>query len=135
MKNRILIVDDDLMIRELLKFKLLRRGFEVITAGNEKEFCRKVFKVKPDLIILDILLKNKSGPSVYQDLVDFFGLAPDIPVVFISALLNKEEALKNSLGSNYAVLPKPFDFEKLVSEINRLGCEGVGYSGEMKVHG
>ena len=121
MKKRILIVDDDFMIRELLKFKLLQCGFEVITAGNEKEFWQKAFQSKPDLIILDILLKNKSGPSVYQNLVDFVGLDPGIPVVFISGLLNKEEVASNNFGNvNYAVLSKPFDFEELAAEVDRL---------------
>ena len=120
MKKRILVVDDDFMIRELLKFKLSRYGFEVITAKNEKEFWAKTFAAKPDLIILDILLKNKSGPSVYQILVDFVGLDPDIPVVFITALLDKEAAPKNSTGVNFSILTKPFDFEELVGEIARL---------------
>ena len=120
MEKRILVVDDDLMIRELLKFKLSRCGFEVITARNEKEFWGKTFAEKPDLIILDILLRNKSGPSVYQNLVDFVGLDPDIPVVFITALLDKEAAPKNSAGVNFSILTKPFNFEELVSEIDRM---------------
>ena len=121
MKKRILIVDDDFMIRELLKFKLLRCGFEVITAGNEKEFWQKAFQKKPDLIILDILLKNKSGPSVYQSLVDFVGFDAGIPVVFISGLLSKEEVASKKFGNfNYALLSKPFNFEELVTEVDRL---------------
>lgn len=120
MKKRILVVDDDFMIRELLKAKLSKLDFEVVTAGNEKEFWERTFTAKPDLIILDILLKNKNGPSVYQNLVDFVNLDPDIPVIFISALLNKEMALPAPSGGPYTFLTKPLDFETLAEEINRL---------------
>ena len=120
MEMRILVVDDDLMIRELLKFRLSRCGFDVVTAGNEKEFWSKTFAAKPDLIILDILLRNKNGPAIYQNLVDFVGLDPGIPVVFITALLDKEAAPKNASDINYSILAKPFNFEELLGEIDRL---------------
>ena len=118
MKTRILVVDDDFMIRELLKLKLSKRGFEVATAGNEKEFWDKTFAAKPDLIILDILLKNKSGADSYRNLVDFIGLDPDIPVIFVTGLLDQRSVSHGPAGANYTVLAKPIDFEDLLNEID-----------------
>ncbi|HLD50223.1 MAG TPA: response regulator, partial [bacterium] len=110
----------DFMIRELLKFKLARQGFEVVTAGNEKEFWGKVFETKPDLIILDVFLKNKSGPESYRNLIEFAGLAPGTPVIFITALLEKEMAPENGKAATCALLIKPLDFEELMREIERM---------------
>ena len=119
MKKRILVVDDDFLIRELLKFKLSRLGFEVITARNEKEFWEQTFVKKPDLIILDVRLKNRSGPSAYQNLVDFVGFDPDVPVIFISAFLENETFPPHPAGDR-AIFIKPFNFEELLGEINRM---------------
>ena len=121
MKMRILVVDDDFMIRKLLKFKLSKRGFEVATAANEKEFWDKVFTTKPDLIILDIWLQKKSGPYIYQNLVEFVGFDANIPIIFITAFLEKDSVpRRHPAGSHCAVLSKPFDFEELMSEIDHL---------------
>ena len=85
-KKKILIVDDEWAILELLKFKLARLGYAVITAGTEKEFWKRAFAEKPDLVILDIWLKNKLGTDIYENMLQF-GFNPKTPVIFISALI------------------------------------------------
>jgi DNA-binding response OmpR family regulator len=119
MNGKILVVDDEKPIRELLKYKLTSQGFEVVTAKNEKEFFDKANNQKPDLIILDIWLKNKIGTDSYHHLLRS-GFSPDVPVIFITALIEgypKEAPLS---GSKYALYSKPFNFTKLLSEIEGL---------------
>lgn len=118
MKKKILVVDDELAIRELLKFRLSRRGFDILTARDEREFWDQALNEKPDLIILDILLHNKLGTDVYDALLNF-GLDPNIPVIFITALVEKQSPKKVQAGAKYALFSKPFDFDKLVRMVNK----------------
>ncbi len=120
MGHKILVVDDEKPIRELLRHKLSVLGFEVITAKNAREFRELAFSQKPDLIILDIWLQNKMGPDIYHELLDG-GFDAEIPVIFITALIEGEPKSTQMLpGKKYALYSKPFDFEKLVYEIRHL---------------
>lgn len=123
MGKKILVVDDEKPIRELLRYKLSGQGFEVITAKNEKEFRSHAFEQKPDLIILDIWLKDKIGTDIYNDLLNL-GLDAAVPVVFITALVQDyPKGSSDSIDTSrkkYVLYSKPFDFEKLVKEINCL---------------
>ena len=120
MKQRILVVDDEKLIRELLRHKLSALGFEVVTAKNAKEFSECAFARKPDLIILDIWLQNRMGPDVHHELLGA-GFDGEVPVIFITALIEGEPKSGQMLpGKKYALHSKPFDFEKLVPEIHHL---------------
>ena len=116
MKKRILVVDDDWIFLQLLKFRLSRHGFEVVVAREEKEFWEKAFQTKPDLIMIDLLLKNKMGPDVYENLINF-GLDPAIPVIFISAFVENEEVRHPQKGQKFALYNKSCDFEGLLWDI------------------
>ena len=120
MGQRILVVDDEKPIRELLRHKLSAMGFEVVTAKNAEEFSGSAFTLKPDLIILDIWLKNRMGPMVHHELLQA-GFDKDVPVIFITALVEGEPKSTQMLpGKKCALYSKPFDFEKLVPEIHHL---------------
>ena len=120
MRQTILVVDDEKLIRELLRHKLLALGFEVVTARDAQEFKECAFAQKPDLIILDIWLKNQMGPDVYHEMLNT-GFNKEVPVIFITALTEGEPKNTQRLpGQKYALYSKPFDFEKLVPEIHHL---------------
>lgn len=121
MGKRILVVDDEKPIRELLKHKLGMKGFDVILAKNEKEFSDMALNQKPDIIILDIWLKDKIGTNIYNKLLNN-GLDPSVPVIFITALVagQPKELPSEFPGRRYALFSKPFDFEKLAHEIDFL---------------
>lgn len=123
MGKKILVVDDEKPIRELLRHKLSVQGFEVLTAKNEKEFRDHAFEQKPDLIILDIWLKDRIGTEIYNDLLNL-GLDAAVPVIFITALVEDyPKGRSNSMDEGrkkYVLYSKPFDFEKLVKEIDCL---------------
>lgn len=118
--RKILVVDDEKPIRELLRYKLSTRGFEVVTAKNEKEFLGNALGEKPDLIILDIWLKDKMGTEIYHQLLQN-GFDSEVPVIFITALVQGHPRDTSVLeGRKYALYSKPFNFEKLVKEIHHL---------------
>lgn len=120
MKKRILVVDDEWAILELLKFKLLKRGYHVVTAKDENEFCEQAMAQRFDLIILDIWLRDKIGTDVYHHLLGA-GLDPEIPVIFITALMEEGHTpARAGEGRKFALYGKPFNFEEFMEEVKRL---------------
>ncbi len=118
-KKRILVVDDDRKILDLLQFKLAVQGYEVATAKDEKEFFAHAFDEKPDLLILDIWLKHKLGTEIYDSLLSF-GFDSQVPVIFITALIENSPPRRASNGGKFALFAKPFDFALLLDEVERL---------------
>ena len=120
MSVKILVVDDEMQIRELLRHKLARAGFDVVTAKSGQEFVRCALEERPDLIILDIWLKKTLGPDVYHELLAR-GFNKEVPVIFITALVEGHKGNERE-GSDqkYSLFSKPFDFGKLVKEIHAL---------------
>lgn len=119
MRKHILIVDDERPIRELLKFKLARRGFRVATAKSAEEFWTKAMQSKFDLIILDIWLNGKLGTEVYAQLRNS-GLNRNIPVVFVSALVEDSPPSHVRSGSQYAIYGKPLNLKKFLEDVDSL---------------
>ncbi len=113
---KILLVDNDWRIRELMKFKFERFGYEVITAKNEQEFLKRALAIQPDLIILDIFLGNRLGTRLYDTLLAL-GFDPEIPVIFITGLKAENEPMRSD---NYALHIKPFNFDELAEDAERL---------------
>lgn len=125
MRKKILVVDDEWAILELLRIKLMKQGFEVATAQTEREFWTLAFKERPDLVILDIWLGNQGvGTKVYDEVIRA-GFDPSVPVIFISALLEEGTPPKRPLeGGRFALYGKPFDFDLLLEDIHRLTDHG-----------
>lgn len=117
--ERILVVDDEWSILELLKFRFKRRGYEVFTAHDSDEFVEQAFRVKPDVIILDIWLRNRLGTEVYDELLRL-GFDSDTPVIFITALVDQQTSNHVSPRGKFAFYSKPFDFEDLLLDVKRL---------------
>ena len=119
MKTKILVVDDEWAMQELLKNALSLSGFDVVIAGNDVEFREQAFLQKPDAIILDLMLGDKDGAQAYSRLLTQ-GLDSNIPVVFLSALVEDRPPTLPRSDRKYALIGKPFDTEALVSQIHDL---------------
>lgn len=108
MKNyKILIVEDEKDIRELIHFHLLREGFQVLEAKDGAEALEIAFEEKPDLIILDIMLPVFDGITVCQKLRANSSTG-NLKIIFLSAK-GEEEDIVNGLeagGDDY--ISKPF---------------------------
>ena len=119
MKPKILVVDDEWSMRELLRNTLSLSGFEVLMAANEVEFREQVLSQKPQVIILDIMLGDQDGTEVYQQLLSE-GLDRNIPVVFLSALAGDRPLTPPQANRRYALVGKPFNSDQFVREIHEL---------------
>ncbi len=120
----ILIVDDEKNLLRALENLLTTEGYSVVTADKGSEAVVLAKSKRPDLIVLDVMLPNMDGPQVAEELSGS-SETKDIPIIFLTALLSKnEEKTKRSSDGNL-VLAKPYEAENLISEIKKLLPEVV----------
>lgn len=115
-KRTILVVDDEENIRNLIRQELEGEGFEVVEAADGEEAVSKAREIKPDLIILDILMPRLSGYDVTSILKNDEDTA-NIPILILSIVEDKEKGFR--LGAS-EYLSKPIDFKQLLSSVSDL---------------
>ena len=114
---RVLVVDDEEHITELLAMALGYQGFEVERAANGREALDAVARRAPDLLVLDVMMPELDGFEVARRLRRDEGAATRIPIIFLTAkdtTQDKVEGLR--LGSDDYVT-KPFSIEELVERV------------------
>jgi DNA-binding response OmpR family regulator len=111
-KKTILIIDDEVGLRNLLKFRLVSFGFDVIVAEDGYTGIEMAKSMKPDLIILDIMMPYFNGIEVCKKLKSDY-TTKGIPVVFLSVLAQKEDIEMGKQAGGEFFLTKPYDPEKL----------------------
>lgn len=118
MKNgKILIVDDEDVIRKFLRLQLSERGYEVKEAADGEEAIEEVKKNNFDLLICDIMMPKKDGWEVLK-FVRSQTRTKDIPVIFLTAKNQDSDMFKGyELGANYYIT-KPFTKSQLFFGIN-----------------
>ena len=115
---RLLLVEDDTFFREFYAAKLKEEGMEVEVATDGEEGLKKVSEVKPDVILLDIIMTKKDGFDVLQALSQSPSLKK-IPVIVFSTLGQESDVEKaKKLGAVDYINKSFFDFEGLKSKIN-----------------
>jgi CheY-like chemotaxis protein len=120
MAKRVLVVDDDRVIQQLLQVNLELEGYDVVaTASDGREALDKIGKLKPDLVILDVMMPKMDGLAVCRHLKSNPDLAK-IPVILLSARAQDMDIRDGlDLGAN-AYLTKPFDPVELLDVVGRL---------------
>jgi len=115
---RILAVDDDATIRKLLQVNLELEGFEVHLANDGQDGLDKVRELRPDLVLLDIMMPHLTGWEVCEAMQADEELAR-IPVVFLSARASDADIKRGeAMGAAYMTKPfDPFDLIDLVSDL------------------
>lgn len=114
---RLLVVDDEPNIRDLLASSLRFAGYDVLSAGDGTEALRLATTEKPDLVILDVMLPDMDGFTVTRKLR---ASGIDMPILFLTAkddMRDKVEGLQAG-GDDYVT--KPFGLEEVVARINAI---------------
>ncbi|TVR31620.1 MAG: response regulator [Nitriliruptor sp.] len=116
---RVLIVDDDPIILELVVMNFELEGHEVRTAANGPDALDLAGSWSPDAIILDVMMPGLSGFEVCQQLRDEPSTA-EIPVVLLSARALGRDVEEGLAAGAVAYVTKPFDPLELVEQIEQL---------------
>jgi len=126
----ILVAEDERDIREFLAIVLQVQGFEVITARNGEEAVAQARRHRPDLILMDVRMPKMTGYRACEALK----AAPDtrhIPIVFLSAYANKDEARKGRALGGEAYLSKPITPEALIHSVIQVLRQVQARKGEL----
>lgn len=118
-KKRLLIVDDEADLAEMIKFRMENNGYEVLLAHDGQAALEMARKEKPDLIILDLMLPKMDGYKVCG-LLKKDGRYAHIPVIIFTAKGQEEDMkLGEELGAD-AYIIKPFEPQVLLGKIKEL---------------
>lgn len=109
-RNKILVVDDEHLIRWSLEQNLKKQAYEVITAGNGEDALRMAREEQPDLVLLDIQLPGISGIEVLEKLKEY---DDDIIVIMVTAHGGLETAVNAMRLGAYDYISKPFNLDEL----------------------
>ena len=116
LKGKILIVDDEEGIREILSRYLSKQGYAVVTAQNGKEGIETFKKEEFDLVISDIRMPEMDG-------VAFLNLIkksdPDVEVIMVTAYETMESAIESLRKGAYDYIIKPFSIEKIAITVEK----------------
>ncbi|MFH0878028.1 MAG: response regulator [Candidatus Omnitrophota bacterium] len=111
-KKTILIIDDEVGLRNLLKFRLVSFGYDVLVAEDGYAGLELARTKKPDLVLLDIMMPYFNGIEVCKKLKSDYKTR-EIPIVFLSVLAQKEDIEMGKEAGAEFFLTKPYDPEKL----------------------
>jgi len=116
--NKILVVDDDLEILDLTKKLLERNGYAVSIARNAEECLAEIRKERPDLIILDIIMPERDGISLLNELKGTDSTW-DIPVVMLSAKGATNSLFEAQQEGALDYFIKPCNWDQLLAYIKK----------------
>lgn len=111
--NKILVVDDDSNIVELIRLYLEKDGFDTVTASNGKQALEKFSSDTPDLIVLDVMMPEMDGWQVCREIRK----TSEVPIIMLTA---KGETFDKVLGLELGAddyMVKPFETKELVARI------------------
>ncbi|HLN18966.1 MAG TPA: response regulator [Patescibacteria group bacterium] len=118
-KKKILIVEDDSFVMDIYRTKLIQEGMEVETADNGMEALKKIEKLQPDLILLDIVMPYVDGLEVLKK-VRAMEDKKNIPIVLLTNLSQKEEVDQGlALGANDYLIKSHFTPSEVLEKINK----------------
>lgn len=112
MKYKILVIDDEKMMCDLLRDHFETEDYHVITAQNSKESMDKL-SVKPDIIIMDINMPGMDGISLCKAIRDHI----DCPIVFLTAKVNEQDKINGFQAGGDDYITKPFSLGELSARV------------------
>ncbi|RKD34313.1 response regulator [Thermohalobacter berrensis] len=116
LQKKILVVDDEEHIVELIKFNLEKNGYEVVTAFEGEEALNKVYEEEPDLVVLDLMLPGIDGIEVCKRMKRD-SITENIPIIMLTA---KSEETDKVLGLEIGAddyITKPFSVRELIARV------------------
>lgn len=118
-QKRILVVDDEIDVTELIEYKLRQEGYAVATINNPLLILGTAREFAPDLIILDIMMPELSGIQIARMLRADPGM-PNTPILFLTARDQADDRIKGLEAGADDYICKPFDIRELQLRIQAI---------------
>lgn len=119
--KKILLVDDEKILCSLVKKNLEFSGeYSVETISDPKFAVEAATRIKPDIILMDVMMPGTSGSTV-ASLMREKPLLKEIPIIFLTGIISSDEVKKNDniIGGEYFV-SKPVEIDELIAVLHRL---------------
>src|SRR3982074_3757503 len=129
--NRVLVVDDEDHILELARLYLSREGYQIETVADGSQALARFGQVKPDLVVLDIMLPNLDGLTICREIRK----QSQVPIIMLTA---RDEVTDKVVGLELGAddyLTKPFHPQELVARAKALVRRGPGGGGRAPAGG
>ena len=110
---KILVIDDDLDVLEVVQLVLEHKGFEVMASSNPLDVITKIEEGKPDAVLLDIQLGLMDGRDICRDVKKKYR---DLPVILFSANINYKTSFEEYEADGF--IAKPFDIDMLADTLS-----------------
>jgi two-component system phosphate regulon response regulator PhoB len=133
-QKRILVVEDDSAIREMLLFNLDRAGLEAVPATDGREARASLANVRPDLILMDWMLPDISGLELTRQLKRD-PETREIPIIMVTARVEEDDRVAGLDGGADDYLVKPFSPRELLARIRAQLRRGTAAEGEVTAVG
>jgi DNA-binding response OmpR family regulator len=111
--GKIVVIDDEESVRDVVKAYLEKDGFTVFVAANGREGLTLAEKQHPDLIVLDLMLPDVSGEEICEEVRS----RSDVPIVMLTAKASEEERVGGLVAGADDYLVKPFSPRELVARV------------------
>jgi len=115
--DKIIVIDDELDILDLVQISLEADGFEVITASSGKEALAKIRQELPDLILLDLMMPEMDGYEV-MNVLQSDKQTRNVPIIMLTALAQSDDKVKGLSEGAYDYITKPFELKELTARVN-----------------
>lgn len=116
-KLKVLYVEDELFLGKIVRESLETRGYDVIMESDGAKVLDAFKKTAPDICVLDVMLPNKDGFTIADEIRE---LNEEVPIIFLTAKTQTEDVVKGfHLGGN-DYIRKPFSMEELIVRIQNL---------------
>ncbi|MEX2645899.1 MAG: response regulator transcription factor [Gaiellaceae bacterium] len=114
--KKIVVIDDDQSVQEVVRAYLERDGYAVFVAGNAGDGLALAERIKPGLIVLDLMLPDRSGEDICREIRD----RSDVPILMLTAKASEDERVGGlALGAD-DYLTKPFSPRELVARVRAI---------------
>jgi two-component system, OmpR family, response regulator len=115
-KRTILIMDDDLAMQTVLEIALRKAGYQVILASDGQEGIEKLRRLKPDLVVSDIMMPQMDGVEAFHLIKE--QLQDDGIPIFIMTALNRKPWFADMEADGAVIIQKPFEVDQFVRLVN-----------------
>ena len=115
-KRTVLIMDDDLAMQTVLEIALREAGYQVILASDGQEGIEKLRRLKPDLVVSDIMMPQMDGVEAFHLIKE--QLQDDGIPIFIMTALNRKPWFADMEADGAVIIQKPFEVDQFVRLVN-----------------
>ncbi len=117
MSIKILYAEDELFLGKIVKESLESRGFTVLMEADGNKVLSHFTQLQPDICVLDIMLPNKDGLGIAEEIRN---INKNVPIIFLTAKTQTEDLVKGFKTGGNDYIKKPFSMEELIVRIENL---------------